>query len=145
MASTQYPAAEQLLVAEESYRRCEGEAFFQAFYDRLLAADPAIPPKFANTDFDRQSKLLQHGIGLLLIFGKRPNPALLERIADRHAAHDLDIAPSLYPRFVDTLIETVREFDARCTPAVEAAWRAAVAPGIDFMQGRHRRGAGSAG
>jgi hemoglobin-like flavoprotein len=135
--ATRDPAIESVLVAEESYRRCGGEPFFQAFYKRLLESDPTIPPKFAATDFDRQSRLLQHGIGLLLIFAKRPNPTLLSRIAERHASHDLDIAPAMYPHFVESLLATVREYDPRCTSDVEEAWRAAVAPGIAHMAGRH--------
>lgn len=135
--ATRDPVAESVLAAEDSYRRCSGDRFFQAFYRRLLASDPSIPPKFAATDFDRQSRLLQHGIGLLLIFGKRPNPTLLARIAERHASHDLDIAPALYANFIESLLATVREFDPKCTPAVEDAWRAALAPGIAFMAGHH--------
>lgn len=137
MTSTGRPAVEQVLIAEESYRRCQGEPFFQAFYKRLLSTDAPIQDKFEHTDFDRQNRLLQHGIGLLFIFAKRPNPSLLARIAERHSAHDLDIPPGLYPHFVESLVLTVREFDDACTDEVEAAWRSAVAPGIDFMRDRY--------
>lgn len=143
MTSTGRPAVEQILIAEESYRRCQGEPFFQAFYKRLLSTDAPIHHKFEHTDFDRQNRLLQHGIGLLFIFAKRPNPTLLERIAERHSAHDLDIPPELYPHFVESLVQTVRECDKACTDEVEAAWRAAVAPGIDFMR-EHYKGNGTA-
>jgi hemoglobin-like flavoprotein len=138
VTSTGRPAVEQILIAEESYRRCQGEAFFQAFYKRLLSTDAPIQHKFEHTDFDRQNRLLQHGIGLLFIFAKRPNPSLLQRIAERHGAHDLDIPPGLYPHFVESLVLTVREFDGACTDDVEAAWRTAVAPGIEFMRSRYR-------
>jgi hemoglobin-like flavoprotein len=137
VAATRQPAVEQVQIAEESYRRCQGEAFFQAFYRRLLAADPSIAAKFAATDFDRQNKLLQHGFGLLFIFAKRPNPTLLDRIAERHGARDLDIAPPLYAHFTAALLATVAEADPAFDASVEAAWRAAVAPGIEFMQGRY--------
>ena len=124
---------EAIQIAEDSYRRCGQDHFFPAFYQRLLASHPAIPPKFAKTDFQKQHKLLQHGIGLLLIFAKRQNPALLERIAGRHAPHDLDIAPELYPFFVDSLLATVRQFDPQVDAKVEDAWRQALAPGIAFL------------
>jgi hemoglobin-like flavoprotein len=133
VAPTGQPIAAQIQVAEESYRRCQGDPFFQAFYRRLLSTDASIRAKFARTDFERQNKLLQHGIGLLLIFAKRPNPALLQRIAERHGARDLDIPPALYPHFVESLVATVRQFDASCDGHVEAAWRTALRPGIDFM------------
>lgn len=137
MASTGVPRSDQITAAEESYRRCQGEAFFQSFYRRLLDTDERTRAKFAATDFDRQNKLLQHGIGLLFIFARRGNPTLLARIAERHSVRDLDIAPALYPHFVESLVATVREHDPAMTPEIEAAWRSAVAPGIAFMQVRH--------
>ena len=127
---------ETVQTVEDSYRRCSQETFLPAFYSRFLASDPSIPPRFAGTDFSRQNKLLQHGIGLLFIYAKRRNPAILDRIADRHGPADLHIEPRLYQLFADTLIETVREFDPQCTPAIEEAWRAALAPGIAFMIAR---------
>ncbi len=124
-------------VAEASYRRCQSEAFFRAFYDRLLASDPRIPPMFAKTDFAKQTKLLQHGIGLLFVFAKRGNPALLERMAFRHSRTEIPVPAEYYPLWVDALVATVREFDARCSPAVEQAWRQAVSPGIAYMISRY--------
>jgi len=144
MSSATVPA-ETVQVAEESYRRCSQEAFFRAFYQRLLASHPAIAPKFAKTDFERQNKLLQHGIGLLMIFAKRQNPALLERIAVRHGPKDLDIAPAFYPFFVDSLIATVKEFDPQASPEVEQAWRLAMAPGVAFMIAHHQAGSSAPG
>ena len=93
---------------------------------------------FANTRFDRQNRLLQHGLGLLLSYARRPNPSLLERIAERHGPADLNISEGLYPLFLESLIETVRLYDPEFTHAVEHAWRASLAPGVTFMQ-RFRR------
>lgn len=137
MTTSGLPLETRVQIAEESYRRCQGEPFFQAFYRRLLDTDPETRAKFAATDFERQNKLLAHGIGLLFIYARRHNPALLARIADRHSAHDLDIPPGLYPHFVESLLATVREHDPACTADVEAAWRTALAPGIEYMKGRY--------
>ena len=135
---------ETVRIAEESLRRCGREAFFHSFYQRLLASDPSIPLKFARTDFDNQNKLLLHGLGLLLVYAKHDNPALLDRIAERHGRNDLDIAPSLYPLFVDSLVATVHEHDPEASAEVERAWRLTLAPGIAFMTARYGRdGAGS--
>ena len=72
-------------IAEASYHRCaESGQFYTTFYAHLLASDPRIPPMFAHTEFERQNRLLKHALGLLIIFAKRTNPALLERIAERH-------------------------------------------------------------
>jgi hemoglobin-like flavoprotein len=99
---------------------------------------------FVGTDFQRQNKLLQHGIGLLFIYAKRANPAILDRIAGRHAHGELDIAPNMYPYFVDSLVGTVKLFDPQFNPALDEAWRAAVAPGIAFMASRHGKGPAAA-
>lgn len=138
MSTTGQPLERRVQIAEESYRRCQSEAFFQAFYRRLLDTDERTRAKFAHTDFDRQNRLLAHGIGLLFIFARRQNPVLLARIADRHAAHDLDIPPGLYPHFEESLVATAREHDPEWTPEVEGAWRVAIAPGMEFMKGRYR-------
>jgi len=125
-------------IAESSYRRCADQpAFFRTFYDRLLASDPSIPPKFAQTDFDRQNKLLKHALGLLIIYAKRPNPALLERIALKHTRHGVDVPPDQYRLFLDALEYALAEHDPQYRPAVGAAWRAALAPGIAYMQSRY--------
>lgn len=138
MSTPGHPLETRVQIAEESYRRCQSEAFFQSFYRRLLDTDAETRAKFAHTDFDRQNRLLAHGIGLLFIFARRRNPVLLARIADRHSSHDLDIPPGLYPHFEESLLATAREYDPAWTPEVEAAWRTAIAPGMDFMKGRYR-------
>jgi hemoglobin-like flavoprotein len=125
-------------LAQQSYSRClRSPGFLPRFYEHLLASDPGIPPRFANTEFPRQNKLLQHGLGLLLSYGNKPDPALLERIAARHSKRALDVPPSLYALFVDSLLAAIREYDSQYTPQIETAWREALAPGIEFMQARY--------
>lgn len=132
-------SAHELDLAQASYSRClEAPNFFRAFYDRFLASDPAIPPYFADTSFERQDRLLQHGISLLLIYAKRPNPALLERITERHGPGDLDIPARLYPLFLQGFLATVAEFDPGYSAEVEAAWRSALAPGFAIVSGGAR-------
>ena len=92
---------------------------------------------FSQTDFERQHKVLQHGLGILLIYAKRRNPALLQRIADRHGRKDVNVDPSLYAFFVESLVTAVREHDSKANPDIEDAWRAAVAPGIEFMKDQY--------
>lgn len=127
-------------LAKASYERCcQAPDFLQAFYRNFLAACPEAEPLFAHTDFDRQTKLVRHAIGLLLVFPTqvRDGPALLARVAERHSRRDLGIEPALYGPFIDALIDTVKRFDPECTPAVEAAWRATVAPGVAYMKSRY--------
>jgi hemoglobin-like flavoprotein len=127
-------------VAKASYDRCcEAADFLPAFYRNFLAACPQAVPRFAHTDFDRQNKLLRHAIGLLLVFPNQPvkEPTLLARVAERHSRRDLNIALALYGPFIDTLIDTVKQFDREYSRAVEAAWRATVAPGVEYMKSKH--------
>jgi hemoglobin-like flavoprotein len=125
-------------IAQNSYSRClRAQDFFASFYERLLSSDPAIPPMFAETEFPKQHKLLQHGLGLLLSYANKPDDTLLERIAARHSAGGLNVPPDMYDVFVDVLLATVRQHDPHFDDEVETAWREAVRPGIAFMQARY--------
>lgn len=125
-------------IAEASYRRCADiPGFYTTFYERLLAIDPRVPEKFAGTDFERQHRLLRHGLGLLLIYAKRPNAALIDRIALRHSRADVDVPPDLYPGFLTALEEALEGHDPGFSPDVARAWRNALAPGIAYMQSRY--------
>lgn len=132
------PVKTSVHVAQESYERClRAPDFFAHLYERLLASDPVIPSMFARTEFPRQHRLLQHGLGLLLIYAKRADRELLDRIAARHSSSGLDVNPSLYPHFVSSLISAVRHCDPRCSEEIEQAWREAVRPGLEFMASRY--------
>ncbi len=125
-------------LAQESYARCQrAPRFFESFYEHLLASDPAVPPMFAKTEFPKQYKLLQHGLGLLLSYANKRDERLLERIALRHSPSGVNVHPSMYPLFVDSLLATVREHDPRCSEETEAAWREALRPGLEFMMSRY--------
>jgi len=129
------PTPGQVELARASYDRCRlSEAFLADFYKVFLASDPSLPRLFALTDFTRQQRLLQHALGLLLSFASRPNPHLLERLAERHGPKDLNIPAEHYPLFVNALLSTVRQHDPKFTDEVGEAWEAAVAPGIRYME-----------
>jgi len=131
---------ETMARAKESYERCCAHSeFLHEFYTTFLKNCPEAEPMFANSDFDRQTRLLQHAIGLLLLFPAQGAgaPNLLERVAERHSRRDLDIAPRLYDPFVDSLIETARRHDPRFGPEVEAAWRDTLAEGIAYMKSKY--------
>ena len=72
-------------------------------------------------------------------FPARPGgePTILSRVADRHSRRDLAIDPALYPLFIDSLIDTVKQYDDELTPVVERAWRTAVATGVEYMQSKY--------
>jgi hemoglobin-like flavoprotein len=126
--------------ARESYQRCcQSPGFPECFYRNLFMVAPHVETRFANTDFERQHRLLQHAIGLLLSFPTQPatEPTILRRVADRHKAADLDVPPDWYADFVEALIQTVSERDDQHSDDVTAAWRATVAPGIEYMKAQY--------
>jgi hemoglobin-like flavoprotein len=129
-----------IALAKASYDRCrEVPDFFPSFYRTFLATCPEAGPLFARTEFERQNKLLRHAVGLLLTFPNQPpgEPTLLSRLAERHSRRDLNIDPALYAPFIDSLIATVRQFDPEFTPATEAAWRATVRQGVEYMKAKY--------
>jgi hypothetical protein len=79
-------------IAHDSYERClKAPDFFANLYENLLSSDPAVTALFANTQFPRQHRLLQHGLGLLLIYAKRGDDELLERVAARHSDRPAEV------------------------------------------------------
>ncbi len=104
--------AELVETARASYQRCcQVPDFVGCFYRNFFATAPHAKARFLKTDFERQHKLLQHAIGLLLSFPMLPatEPTILRRVADRHKSDDLDVPPDWYPDFVDALIQTVAD------------------------------------
>lgn len=127
---------DSVVLAQASYARCcEVPEFFAAFYAELFASCPPARGFFANTDFERQHRLVRHGIGLLINFNREPDaePNILTRVAERHRRGDLGVEPSLYPFFVDSFITVARTLDPEFDAATEAAWRVATAKGIAYM------------
>jgi hemoglobin-like flavoprotein len=131
---------EVMTAARDSFDRvCKSPGFFAAFYDNFFRICPEAEALFAQTDFERQHKLLRHAIGLLLSFPDQPlkEPTILSRLAERHGHRDLKIKSELYPPFVDALLTTIHQHDRQFTPAIERAWRSALAPGVAYMQSKY--------
>ena len=134
---------ETVRVAKASFDRCSASLeFLPSFYRHFLAACPEAKPFFANTDFERQARLLRDAIGLLLIapfFSTEADaaPTMLSRMAERHSRRHLNIEPRFYPPFVESLIATVNQFDPESSPDIEGAWRAAISKGVEYMQSQY--------
>jgi len=134
------PDPDPVSVARASYARCcEAPEFFPTFYANFFRACPAAEPMFARTDFPRQHKLLRHAIGLLFSFEHQPatEPNVLTRVAERHGRGDLGVSPTMYPAFIESLIETARQYDPEFTDTTASAWRTATAKGIAYMQSKY--------
>jgi hemoglobin-like flavoprotein len=131
---------DDIAIARASFTRCcEAGEFFPDFYRNFFRACPEAAPLFAKTNFDRQYRLLQHAIGLLLAFSNQPHtePTILTRVAERHSRRDLAIHPRLHGPFLESLIKTIQEHDPQFTAVTEDAWRRTIAPGFAYMQSRY--------
>jgi hypothetical protein len=62
---------------------------------------------------------------------------VFRHVAMRHSSKERDIAPELYEEWLESLVETVREFDLEFTDEVELSWRVVLSPGIAYMKFRH--------
>ncbi len=125
------------LAVRPSFERCcrHGDEFFDHFYATLADRIPGVGAKFHGVDMEKQNSLVREGIRRLLDYAEldgtvRPE---LERLGRLHAHENLDVQPDLYPAWVETLLEAVREFDPEYDPRLGDAWREAVRPGIELM------------
>lgn len=120
----------------ESYGRCLGKrSFFDRFYELFLASDPAVPPMFEATDFERQKAALRHMLTAVVMFddGNEFGAQSLARVARSHGPEGLDVPKHLYDRWLECLVQTVREHDPLFGPAVEEAWRRVTTRSIAFV------------
>lgn len=121
---------------EKSFGRCTvNPKFLDRFYETFLASHPSLAPMFAHTDMARQKGLLRSGITMVVMhsqgnsFGTRS----LDKIAESHSKKKLNINPSLYPFWVNSLIQTIRECDPEFTPTIEAEWRKTLEAGATYI------------
>ena len=121
-------------------RKIKGRGFFEAFYDRFVAASDEVAKKFRNTDMAHQHAMLKRSFYHLLTFYASSNADYyLEQVAISHNRRHLDIPPDLYELWLKTLIQTLRDFDAPCSDEVELAWRLVMTPGIVYMTFHYER------
>jgi hemoglobin-like flavoprotein len=129
-------------VFDDSLARCLSKhGFLDRFYERFLASSPQVREAFRNTDFAHQKKMLTDSLSLMTSMSGAPADELeeLDRVARRHGKHDLDIGFELYDLWLESLMQTVREFDGHFDRDVDRAWRNVLAEGIEFMESRHER------
>ena len=108
---------------------------------KFLASSEVVREKFANTDFDRQKRLLHASFYLILLASEDPENGpqrYLEHLAERHSVRDLDIGSDLYDLWLDSLLVVVKECDPEFDDAIERAWEQVMEIGIDYLV-RHYR------
>jgi hemoglobin-like flavoprotein len=138
------PRVERRLVESflASLKRCLATpGFMESFYQSFVSSSEEVREKFRNTDLQRQARMLSDSLYVLAVAvqGQTGSPARgeLPRLAERHSRKDLDIRPPLYDHWLACLIDTARGHDPQFTPEIEAAWRATLGAGIDYMKGHY--------
>ena len=63
--------------------------------------------------------------------------AAMPGLAARHSRTDRDVRPELYDLWLDCLLRAARLHDAQFSPGIEAAWKATLAVGIEYMRSRY--------
>ncbi|QEG43624.1 globin [Roseimaritima ulvae] len=119
-----------------SYHRCMyGEGFLDTFYDTFLDGAPDIQEKFRNTDFTHQKLMLRESLLLMIMYslGQTQVRDELVQLAKRHDRNHVDIPPTMYERWLESLCVAVGKHDPEFSPEMEQQWRAAMQPGIDLM------------
>jgi hemoglobin-like flavoprotein len=120
----------------ESYHRCDASGgFFDSFYEVFLAKLPEIPPRFANTDMQKQKQVVMASV-LMVLRLRTGDPAACHFVMDLARSHNRrghNIPPRLYPLWLDALCEAVQKHDPEVTPELESEWRKEMRPGIEMM------------
>ena len=127
--------------ARDSLGRCiQTPAFLDRFYELFIGSSEAIRKKFEKTDFDRQKKMLQDSLFVMLVAaGTSTGPARreLSKLTDRHSRQQLGIDPGWYDIWLRCLVQAVSEHDPEYRPELDDAKRESLKDGIELMKSRY--------
>ena len=121
---------------KQSLGRCllKGD-IMSRFYEIFLDSHPDIRPKFTNTDFSKQKRLLRQGINFAIMFADDVEFARsrITRIRTSHSKANLNIPPHLYPYWKKSFIEAVSEIDPQFSPQLAKNWDSVLQKTIDYV------------
>jgi hypothetical protein len=119
----------------------ESGGFLDAFYRHFIESSPVVAEKFQHTDMDRQREMLQVSLDHMVYFAiDREETREIARVAGVHSQSRSDIPASLYALWLDSLLNTVSEFDPEYDETVDKAWREALEPAIEYMKRHYAAG-----
>jgi len=125
---------------KDSFSRCcVNPAFLDRFYEIFLGSHPAIAPMFRNTNFARQKQLLRTGLAMMMMHveGNQVGTQGLDRIAQSHSRKQLNIDPSLYQYWTESLLTAIKECDPQCDARLEGDWRQALKAGVSHIAAKY--------
>jgi len=125
----------------QSYGRClQSGPFIDRFYDIFLKSHPDVASAFANTDFDRQRRLLRRTLTNSIMFaaGSSIVTQEVDTMAEVHSQRGkAPVPPHLYGHWVQSLIAAIREHDPQITPALESRWEKAMGRIVGHFTSRY--------
>jgi len=109
--------------------------FIEIFYEIFMAADAEIRQMFANTEFQRQKKLLRKALLSAVTFAAGGEVARqrLTLIRESHNRAHMNVRPELYPLWVNSLVQAVARCDPDYGPRLDQEWRVVLQPAVDFI------------
>lgn len=110
----------------------------ERFYQLFMAKSEQIADRFGKTDMSVQKTMLYDSLLFMVSYGRSEAARIhVERLGRLHSRAVHNVPVWMYDHWLDSLMETLREFDPEFSSAVESAWRAALAPGIERMKALH--------
>ncbi len=110
------------------------DEFFEAFYTCFMNKSDVINAAFTGVDMQRQRKMLKESILFMISFSStRVAEEFLLNTAKVHKDR-LDLTDEMYELWMESLMETLQQFDRNFNAKTELAWRIMLSPGIEFMK-----------
>jgi len=105
------------------------------FYEIFLKSHPSIGPMFEKTDLAKQKQLLTQGINLIVLYaeGKSVGLSGLSRIRESHSKGKMNISPTYYNFWKESLITAITEFDPQMSSSLLNSWNKVIVKGIKFI------------
>lgn len=129
-------------LAKASYGRCLMKpSFWDDFYDVFLASSDKISKMFANTDMAKQKVVLKGSLNFAMTYAADESNAFaknkLEQVGGVHSKENVNVAPSMYTLWVESLVKAVEKNDSEYTAEVGDAWRKVVTPTIELLKTKY--------
>ncbi len=122
---------------KRSYSRCfiGDKNLIDGFYEIFLNSSPDIAVMFKNTDFHQQKLLLRQGINCMIMFteGVFAGNFCLEEIKISHNKRHINIHPSYYPFWKNSLLATLEKYDPEFNDELRQLWHKTIDTGIKFI------------
>jgi hemoglobin-like flavoprotein len=122
---------------KRSYARCFiGEKnLIDGFYEIFLNSNSDIATMFKNTDFFQQKLLLRQGINCMIMFteGVFAGNFCLEEIKISHNKKHINIHPSYYPYWKNSLLSALEKYDSQFDEELRLLWIETIDKGVKFI------------